>query len=89
VQSSRAQVERDPRGEAGRDTGAATPVVATAWVRRALESRRVREWMAWRRYLIATRMSNGLAAYPSREEDAWARVLEDLPEVDSSGSLQS
>ena len=41
--------------------------------------------MAWRRYLIATRMSNGLAAYPSREEDAWARLLEDLAEVDSSG----
>lgn len=59
--------------------------MATVWARRALESRRVREWMAWRRYLIATRMSNGLAAYPSREEDAWARLLEDLAEVDSSG----
>jgi len=47
------------------------------------------EWMAWRRYLIATRITSGLAAYPSREEDAWARLLEDLPEVDSSGSLQS
>jgi hypothetical protein len=89
VQSTRAQVGRDPRGEAGRNPSAATSVVATAWSRRALESARVREWMAWRRYLIATRITSGLAAYPSREEDAWARVLEDLPEVDSSGSLQS
>jgi hypothetical protein len=45
--------------------------------------------MAWRRYLIATRISNGLAAYPSREEDAWARLIEDLAEVDYSGLLVS
>lgn len=62
----------------------ATSVVATAWARRALESRRVREWIAWRRYLIATRISSGLAAYPRREEDAWAELLADLAAIDSS-----
>jgi hypothetical protein len=45
--------------------------------------------MAWRRYLITTRTSSGLETYPRREEDAWARLLEDLAEVDSSGLLQS
>jgi hypothetical protein len=45
--------------------------------------------MAWRRYLITTRTSSGLEAYPRREKDAWARLLEDLAEVDSSGLLQS
>ena len=82
MQSPRAQVERDPRGKAERDTGATTPVVATVWARRAIESSSIREWMAWRRYLIATRSSDGSAADPGREEDAWARLLEDLAEVD-------
>jgi hypothetical protein len=81
VQSSRAQVEQDPRGEAGRDAGAATSVVVTSCARVALESPRVREWMAWRRYLISTRTSSGLAVYPRNEEDAWARLVEDLAQA--------
>lgn len=89
MQSSRAQVAGDPRGEAGRDPGAATSIVVTARARRAVESRRVREWMAWRRYLIATTTSSGLEIYLRREEDAWARLVEDLADADASGLLQS
>jgi hypothetical protein len=85
VQSSRAQVERDPRGEAGRNPGVATSIVVTAWTRRAVDSRRVREWMAWRRYLVATTTSSGLEAYLRREEDAWARLVEELAETHAPG----
>jgi hypothetical protein len=89
VQSSRAQVERDPRGEAGWNPGAATSIVVTAWTRRAVESRRVREWMAWRRYLVTTTTSSGSEAYPRREKDAWARLVEELAAIDASGLLRS
>jgi hypothetical protein len=69
--------------------GAATSIVITAWARRAVESRRVREWMAWRRYLVATTTSSGLEVHLRREEDAWARLVEDLAAIDASGLLQS
>ena len=35
------------------------------------------EWMAWRRYLTATRASSS-AMYPIVEEAAWLRLQEDL-----------
>lgn len=89
MQSSRAQVERDPRGEAGRNPGAATSIVVTTWARRSVESRRVREWMAWRRYLVATTSSSGFEVYQRREEAAWARLVEDLAAIDASGALKS
>jgi hypothetical protein len=38
------------------------------------------EWMAWRRYLIATRASSA-AAYAVIEEAAWTRLLDDLGQV--------
>jgi hypothetical protein len=38
------------------------------------------EWMAWRRYLTATRASRP-AAYPIMEEAAWRRLQEDLAGV--------
>jgi hypothetical protein len=44
------------------------------------------EWMAWRRYLIATRASSS-AGYAVLEEDAWNRLLEDLAQVESQSSL--
>jgi hypothetical protein len=45
--------------------------------------------MAWRRYLVATTTSSGLEVYLRREEDAWARLVEDLAAIDASGLLQS
>jgi len=53
-----------------------------AW---AMEKPRLVAWMAWRRYLIATRASSS-AAYHVREEAAWARLLDDLARVGSPGS---
>ena len=88
VQSSRAQGERDPRGEAGRNRGAATSIVVSPWAGRSVESRRVREWMAWRRYLVATTSSSDFEVYARREEAAWARLVEDLTAIDASGALQ-
>lgn len=43
------------------------------------------EWMAWRRYLVATRASSS-AAYALIEEAAWARLLDDLARVESQPS---
>lgn len=43
----------------------------------AMQKPRLREWMAWRRYLIATRASSG-ATYRIIEEDAWIRLMDDL-----------
>jgi hypothetical protein len=40
------------------------------------------EWMAWRRYLIATRAC-GSAAYAVIEEAAWTRLVDDLARVES------
>jgi hypothetical protein len=40
------------------------------------------EWMAWRRYLVATRASSS-AAYALIEEAAWTRLLDDLGQVES------
>lgn len=49
---------------------------------RVIENPGVLEWMAWRRYLTATRAS-GSAEYPIVEEAAWARLREDLARVGS------
>jgi hypothetical protein len=50
----------------------------TEW---AMQKPRLVEWMAWRRYLIATRAGSP-AAYPVIEEAAWARLLGDLAQVE-------
>jgi hypothetical protein len=39
------------------------------------------EWMAWRRYLIATR-ARGSAEYAVIEEAAWTRLLDDLTRLE-------
>lgn len=51
----------------------------------AMQKPRLVEWMAWRRYLIATRASSP-AAYPVIEEAAWTRLLDDLAQVESPPS---
>jgi hypothetical protein len=43
------------------------------------------EWMAWRRYLVATRASSS-AVYSVIEEAAWTRLLDDLAQVESQPS---
>ena len=50
-----------------------------------MQKPRLLEWMAWRRYLIATRASSG-ATYHVIEEAAWARLLDDLDRVESRTS---
>jgi hypothetical protein len=50
-----------------------------AW---AMQKPRLVEWMAWRRYLIATRASSP-AAYLVSEEAAWQRLREDLAQMES------
>jgi hypothetical protein len=50
-----------------------------------MQKPRLVEWMAWRRYLIATRASSS-APYHVREEAAWARLLDDLAGVGVPGS---
>jgi len=49
----------------------------------AMQKPRLLEWMAWRRYLIATRASSG-ETYNVIEESAWIRLVADLDGVDSS-----
>jgi hypothetical protein len=52
------------------------------WAAWAMRKPRLVEWMAWRRYLIATRASSP-AAYFVSEEAAWQRLLEDLAQMES------
>ncbi len=54
----------------------------TEW---AMQKPSLVEWMAWRRYLIATRASRS-AAYSVIEESAWTRLLDDLAQVESQPS---
>lgn len=51
--------------------------MSVAWTDRAMLKPGLVEWMAWRRYLTATRASSS-ATYPSIEEAAWLRLQEDL-----------
>jgi hypothetical protein len=51
----------------------------------AMQKPRLVEWMAWRRYLIATRASSS-AAYSVIEEAAWTRLLDDLAQMESQPS---
>lgn len=57
-------------------------VMSANWAERIIQKPSVLEWMAWRRYLTATRASSPLA-YPLSEEAAWARLREDLARVGS------
>ena len=50
-----------------------------------MQKPRLVEWMAWRRYLTATRASSS-STYPVIEEAAWTRLLDDLAQVESSPS---
>lgn len=52
------------------------------WAERVIQKPSVLEWMAWRRYLTATRVSSP-SAYPIIEEAAWSRLREDLARVGS------
>lgn len=54
----------------------------SARAERAMQRASVLEWMAWRRYLIATRASSS-AEYSVVEEGAWRRLREDLARVGS------
>jgi hypothetical protein len=54
----------------------------TAWTARAMLQPGLVEWMAWRRYLAATR-SSSTATYPIIEEAAWFRLQEDLARLGS------
>ena len=56
--------------------------MSATWTQRAFERPGVLEWMAWRRYLTATRASSS-AEYPLIEEAAWERLREDLARVGS------
>jgi hypothetical protein len=56
--------------------------MSTGWAERVAQKPSVLEWMAWRRYLTATRASSS-AAYPTLEEAAWSRLREDLARVGS------
>lgn len=56
--------------------------MSATWTERAIENPGVLEWMAWRRYLTATRASSP-ADYPIIEEAAWGRLREDLARVGS------
>ena len=47
----------------------------------AMQNPRLVEWMAWRRYLIATQ-ARGAAEYAVVEEAAWTRLLDDLTPVE-------
>jgi hypothetical protein len=50
-----------------------------------MQKPRLVEWMAWRRYLIATRAGSP-GAYSLIEEAAWTRLVDDLAQVESSSS---
>jgi hypothetical protein len=60
-----------------RRSPAVNTIVSTDRAAWAMQIPRLVEWMAWRRYLIATRASSS-APYHVREEAAWARLLDDL-----------
>ena len=51
--------------------------MSTAWTARAMLRPGLVEWMAWRRYLIATRASSP-ETYPAIEQAAWFRLQKDL-----------
>jgi hypothetical protein len=59
--------------------------MSTDWAEWTMQKPRLLEWMAWRRYLIATRASSS-TAYSAIEEAAWTRLLDDLARVDSPPS---
>jgi hypothetical protein len=56
--------------------------MSVGWAERVVQGPPVLEWMAWRRYLTATRASSP-AAYSILEEAAWDRLREDLARVGS------
>jgi hypothetical protein len=59
--------------------------MSTGWTARAMLQPGLVEWMAWRRYLVATRASSS-ATYPTIEEAAWFRLQEDLARLGSPRS---
>jgi hypothetical protein len=65
-----------------RELRAPHTVMSATWAERVMQKPSILEWMAWRRYLTATRASSALA-YPLIEEAAWARLREDLARVGS------
>lgn len=56
--------------------------MSATWTQRAIEKPGVLEWMAWQRYLTATRASSSME-YPIVEETAWERLRDDLARVGS------
>jgi hypothetical protein len=73
----RQELERG-RSEGGRVLHTIMSVERAVW---AMQEPSLVEWMAWRRYLIATRASSS-AAYALIEEAAWTRLLDDLGQVE-------
>jgi hypothetical protein len=61
---------------------ASSGIMSATWTQRAIEKPGVLEWMAWRRYLTATRASSSVE-YPIIEEAAWERLREDFARVGS------
>lgn len=59
--------------------------MSVPWTRRAMLKPGLVEWMAWRRYLTATRASSSVT-YPIIEEAAWLRLQEDLARFGSAPS---
>ena len=59
--------------------------MSAAWPERARVKPGLVEWMAWRRYLTATRASSP-ATYSIVEESAWLRLQEDLARFGSPPS---
>jgi hypothetical protein len=53
-----------------------------AWTERALLKPGLLEWLAWRRYLTATRASSS-GTYPFIEERAWLGLQQDLARLGS------
>jgi hypothetical protein len=67
----------------GRRSPALNTIVGTDRAAWAMQKPPLVEWMAWRRYLIATRASSP-AAYVASEEAAWQRLPEDLAQIESA-----
>jgi hypothetical protein len=68
------------RSRTGPLAAAINAIMSAGWSERAMQKPPVLEWMAWRRYLNATRASS-LAAYGINEEEAWRRLQDDLAQV--------
>jgi hypothetical protein len=61
--------------------------MSAAWTERAMLKPGLLQWLAWRRYLSATRASSS-GTYPVLEERAWLRLQQDLARFGSPLSAE-